>query len=404
MTSETAVALSPSRMHLADVARTAGVGLKTRKLRAALSALGIMIGIASMVAVLGLSESSKSDLLAQLDRLGTNLLTVQAGQGIGRGTGELPNTAAVMIARIGPVETTSAASVVADASVYRTDFVPEGQTGGISVVAVDANLLETLGGSVSQGQFLDEANSAFPTVVLGSVAAERLGIRSLDDQPAVWLGEEWFSVIGVLDEFELSPDLDRAALVGMDAAFDYLEDDNVPTSIYVRTDPKFVDDVMRVMAATANPESPEEIEVDRPSDALVAREAADDAFTALFLGLGGVALLVGGVGIANVMVISVLERKSEIGLRRALGATKRHVATQFLGEALLLATVGGVGGVALGALVTAVYANYKEWEVLIPTLAWAGGLVAALLIGAVAGLYPAVRAARLSPTEALRTS
>ena len=155
--------------------------------------------------------------------------------------------------------------------------------------------------------------------------------------------------------------------------------------------------------ATANPENPEEVEVSRPSDALEAREAADDAFTALFLGLGAVALLVGGVGIANVMVISVLERRSEIGLRRALGATKRHVAVQFLGEALLLSVIGGAGGVGLGALVTAAWANAKGWEVLVPPLAIVGGFAAAVTIGAVAGLYPAIRAARMSPTEALRT-
>jgi putative ABC transport system permease protein len=404
MTTNTSASLTLSRLHMADVGRTAAVGLKTRKLRAALSALGIMIGIASMVAVLGLSESSKSDLLAQLDRLGTNLLTVEAGQGFGRGTGELPETATAMIARIGPVETTSAVSAVAGANVYRTDYIPAGQTGGITVQAVDTNLLETLGGSVAEGRFLDEASAAYPTVVLGSVAAERLGIRGLDTPVAVYLADEWYSVIGILDEFELSPDLDRAAMIGMETAATYLGDDNVPTAIYVRTDPAYVEDVMRVMAATANPETPEEVEVHRPSDALEAREAADDAFTALFLGLGGVALLVGGVGIANVMVISVLERRAEIGLRRALGATKRHVATQFLGEALLLASIGGLGGVALGSLVTAGYANYKEWDTLIPTLAWAGGFGAAILIGAVAGLYPAIRAARLSPTEALRTS
>lgn len=395
--------LAPSRLHVGDIGRTASVGLRTRKLRAGLSALGIMIGIAAMVSVLGLSESSKWDLLAQLDRLGTNLLTVQAGQGIGAGSGELPEEAVGMVGRIAPVEATSSISAVG-ASVYKNDLIPAGQTGGISVQAVDVNLLETLSGSVAAGSFLTEATAQYPTVVLGSVAAERLGISDVDDQPLVWLGGQWFAVVGVLDEFELSPNLDRAALIGVGAAETFLEHDPVPTSIYVRTDPSFVDDVMDVLPATANPQNPEEIEVSRPSDALEAREAASDAFTNLFLGLGAVALLVGGVGIANVMVISVLERRAEIGLRRALGATRRHVAVQFLGEALLLAIVGGVGGVLLGVGVTAIYANSQGWAILVPTLAWVGGLAAAIVIGAVAGLYPALRASRLSPTEALRTS
>lgn len=395
--------LIPSKLHAVDVLRTASVGLRTRRLRAALSALGIMIGIAAMVGVLGLSESSKSDLLAQLDRLGTNLLTVQAGAGIGIGSGELPDDAARMITRIGPVETTSVVSAV-NANVYRTDYVPEGQTGGITVQAVDTNLLETLAGSLASGKFLDAATSEYPTTVLGSVAAQRLGIGDVTGTQQVWLGDQWFTVIGVLDEFELNPDLDRAALIGLGAAADYLDHDDVPTSILVRANPDYIDDVSAVLAATANPENPEEVEVDRPSDALEAKEAADDAFTALLLGLGAVALLVGGVGIANVMVISVLERRAEIGLRRALGATQRHIAVQFLGEALLLSVVGGVGGVALGWAVTGIYANLKGWNVLVPPVAIIGGIAAALLIGAVAGLYPAVRAARLSPTEALRSA
>lgn len=394
-------ALEPSRLHAGDLGRTALVGLRTRKLRAALSALGIMIGIAAMVGVLGLSESSKSDLLAQLDRLGTNLLTVQAGTGIGAGSGELPATAAEMVRRITPVETTSIVSTV-DANVYRNDLVPSNRTGGITVQAVDVDLLDTLGGSVASGRFLDDTANQYPAVVLGSVAAERLGVAAPGVE--VWLGDRWFSVVGVLDQFDLSPDLDRAAMVGIGAAETYLDHETVPTSLYVRTNPAFVEDVMGVLAATANPENPEEVEVSRPSDALEAREAADDAFTALFLGLGAVALLVGGVGIANVMVISVLERRSEIGLRRALGATKRHIAFQFLGEALLLAVVGGVGGVALGAGVTAVYANVRGWATLVPTVAVIGGVVAAVVIGAIAGLYPAVRASRMSPTEALRTA
>jgi putative ABC transport system permease protein len=342
-------------------------------------------------------------LLAQIDRLGTNLLVVQAGQGIGLGSAELPDTASAMVSRIGPVEEVSAAGTL-DANVYRTDLVPASQSGGISVRAVETDLLETLGGRVAAGRFLDEVTTEYPAVVLGSVAAERLGITDLDDRPLVWLGGHWFPVVGILAPIDLSPDLDRAALVTQAAAEEYLGYDGVPGTLYVRTDPEWVDAVMSVLPPTVNPENPDQVEVSRPTDALEAKAAAESAFTNLFLGLGAVALLVGGVGIANVMVISVLERRAEIGLRRALGATRRHVAVQFLLEALILAAAGGIGGVLLGAGVTAAYARIRGWGLLIPGLAMWGGLAAALLIGTLAGLYPAMRASRLSPTEALRTT
>ncbi len=395
--------LTPSRMHLTDVLRTALVGLRTRRLRTALSALGIMIGIASLVAVLGLSDSSKSDLLTQLDKLGTNLLVVQAGQGIGLGDATLPETAVPMVSRIGPVEEVSALGSL-DANVYRTDYIPSGQSGGISVLAGETNLLDTLQGTLASGRFLDDLTAQYPTVVLGSIAAQRLGIEAADGRQAVWLGGQWFTVIGILESVELSSDLDRAAIVGADAAEEYLGYDGVASTVYVRTAEDWVDAVMEVLPPTVNPENPDQVEVSRPTDAIEAKAAAESAFTNLFLGLGAVALLVGGVGIANVMVISVLERRAEIGLRRALGATRRHVAMQFLLEALLLAAVGGVGGVLLGAGVTAMYAHLRGWDLLIPGLALWGGLGAALLIGTIAGLYPALRAARLSPTEALRTT
>lgn len=395
--------IAPSRLAPADTVRAAGIGLRTRRLRSVLSALGIMIGIGAMVAVLGLSESSKSDLLSQLDRLGTNMLQVQAGTGIGLGPGELPDESPAMVARIGPVETVAAVSDVGGARVYRTDLVPTGQTSGLNVRSVDTNLLDTLQGSMAEGVFLDQASPEYPVVVLGSIAADRLGIRTLDPPTSVWLGDEWFAVVGIMDGLELSPDLDRAALVTHGAAETYLDSDLVLSTIYVRMDPSAVDDVRNVMAATVNPENPDQVEVTRPSDALEAREAAESALTNLFLGLGAVALLVGGVGIANVMVISVLERRGEIGLRRALGATRRHIALQFLGESLLLSTLGGLGGVLLGAAVTAAYASFQGWDVLIPSVAIFGGIAAALAIGAVAGLYPAMRASKVSPTEALRT-
>ena len=396
--------LPPSRIHLSDLVRTATVGIRSRKMRAGLSAIGIMIGIASIVGILGLSESSKSELLARLDRLGTNLLTVEPDAGFGRGDGNLPADAASMISRITPVETTSMVSFVEGVNVYKNDLIPKGKTGGISVQAVDSKLLNVLAGSLADGIWFDDAKSAFPTVVLGSVAAERLGIREVTGVQPLWLGEQWFIVIGVLTTFELAPDLDRAALVGHSAAETYLDHENLPTRVVVRVDPRRVDQVTTVLAATANPEFPEEVVVDRPTEALEAAEAAEDTLTTLFVGLGSIALLVGGVGIANVMVISVIERRSEIGLRRALGATRRHIASQFLGEALLLALMGGVGGVIVGITATAVYANVKGWALIVPPIAIVGGLGAALLIGGVAGLYPATRAARLSPTEALRTT
>jgi putative ABC transport system permease protein len=395
--------LAPSGLHPGDLFRVASVGLRSRRLRTSLSALGIAIGIAAMVAVLGISESSKSHLLAALDKLGTNLLVVEPGGGfVGNEDAVLPITSETMLRRIAPVEEVSSVTSV-DASVLRTDLAPSNQTGGITVKAADTELLDTLVGEMADGEWLDDARTSLPVVVLGSVAAERLGITDVSDGVQVWLGEQWFAVIGIMAPFELAPDLDTSAIVGRDIATAELGAAETPGTVYLRTDPDKVDAVDAVIAPTANPDNPDQVEVSRPSDAIEARAAASNAFTALFLGLGAVALLVGGVGIANVMVISVLERRSEIGLRRALGATRRHVSVQFLSEALLLSTAGGVAGVLLGAAVTAVYDMARGWEIVVPAAGLGGGIAAALTIGAIAGLYPATRAARLAPTDALRT-
>jgi putative ABC transport system permease protein len=344
--------LAPSRLSPRDVLSVGSVGLSARKLRAALSALGIAIGIAAMVAVLAISESSKADLLSSLDRLGTNLLTVSPGQSIFGAEATLPETARAMVGRIGPVEEVSATGSVS-AVVYRSELSPTAETKGISVLAADPSLPATLGATLADGVFLDDASGRYPAVVLGSTAARRLGITRAGGGVQVVVGGMRFTVVGILDPVEFVPTLDSAALVGFEAAERYLGDEGDVASLYVRGDPEDVEDVRGVLARTANPEHPDEVDVTRPSDAIEARAAAKSAFTSLFLGLGAVALLVGGVGIANVMVISVLERRSEIGLRRALGATRRHVGIQFLAESLLLSLAGGVAGVVLGAIVAA---------------------------------------------------
>ena len=385
-----------------DILRVGASGPLARGMRTTLSALGVSIGIAALVGVLGLSESSKSALLDEIASLGTNLLTVEAGGGFGAGDSELPTTAPATIGRIATVEQVSAVWDV-DADVYRNEFIPAGETGSIRVVAADDDLVATLNGTVADGRYLDEATSAYPNAVAGSVAAERLGLRDLDQPSYVVIGDEVVEVIGILDEFPLAADLDRAVIIGEEAAQSYFDAGEAPAVIYSRVADGSIDATRDVLPATADPANPEEVTVSRPSDALEAQAAADDALTTLFLGLGAVALLVGGIGIANVMVIAVIERRGEIGLRRSLGATRAHIRQQFLTEAVLLSVLGGLAGVAIGSAATVVYATTQGWRVILPFEAVLGGFVAAVVIGAVAGLYPAMRAAKLAPTEALRS-
>jgi putative ABC transport system permease protein len=396
-----------------DWLRVTSVGLRARPLRAALSALGIAIGTAAIVAVLGLSSSSQAGLLAEIDRLGTNMLTLEAGQSVTGQPSKLPLEAPARIAHLTDVQVVAHTALVKDESVYRSRLIPVTNTGGMQVRATSLNLLSVLNTGLARGVWLNPGTAREPVAVLGAVAAQRLGIdRTFFDQ-RIWLGGQWFNVAGVLEPSPLEPDIDTSALIGYPAAQRYLgylslvegeRRAGPPTSIYVRADTDHVAAVQALLAPTANPQAPDEVNVSQPSDALAARAAAAGAFDSLFLGLGVVALIVGAVGVANVMVIAVLERRSEIGLRRALGATKSQIRSQFLGESMLLAAIGGIVGVLAGAMATVIYAGAKHWAIVVPAEAWTGGIAAAVLIGALAGLMPAVRASRLPPAVALRTA
>ena len=393
----------PARLSPGELFGVAVQGLRTRRLRAALSALGIAIGIGAMVAVVGVSASSQANLLATIDKLGTNLLTVSPGQNFEGNNEVLPDTSVAMINHMQNVDNDAAVYPASSATVLRTPFVPAQETGGIGVDAAGDGLPEVVGTSMASGHFLDAISDRYPEVVLGAQAASVLQITQVGGHLEVYLGNTWFNVIGVLKPALLDSAIDTTAFISLPVAERMFQVEPNPSEIYVRANVNDVTQVSNLLAPTADPQDASGVDVSRPSDALEARAAAKGQFTTLLLGLGAVALLVGAIGIANIMVISVLERRGEIGLRRALGATRRHITIQFLAESALLAALGGLAGLALGAGATEAYAVAQKEPFVVPLYALVASPAAGLAIGILAGVYPAMKAARLSPTEALRT-
>src|SRR6516165_70138 len=364
-----------ARLGITDLARLAAVGLRTRKLRAALSALGIAIGVAAIVAVLGLSASSSAGVNAEIAALGTNLLTVQNGQNSSGGTAELPLGAPGMIARLpGVFQTQSTGSITANA--YRSPLISSVNTNALTVDATTLGLPAAAETNLAQGRFLNAATQHEPVCVLGAAAAQLMGIDHIFPGERIWVtltngngnpaGGVWLYIAGILKPDVLAREIDSSVLVGFPFAEKYLPFDGHPSTVYVKAADNRVSAVDNLLAAQANPENPAQVDVSQPSQALIAQADAKAAFSTLFLGLGAVALLVGAIGVANIMVIAVLERRSEIGLRRALGATRGHIRIQFLSEAILLAAIGGAAGVAAGAAATAIYARHKGWATIIP--------------------------------------
>ena len=393
--------MKKNKLRTRDLFFVAVYGVKARKGRAALTSIGIGIGIAAIVAVSGIAASGSADLLSTLESLGTNLVKASPQAGFFGTQEELPEGVIGMVERIGPVEEVTSTTQT-DLLVRRTNFISEFEGGGISTIITSSELLNVIGGNLSEGRFITDGLSDLPVTVLGSVTAKRLGITNLSKPTKILIDDEWFGVIGIVEELKIHPDLDRSVFIGYGAAKKLFDINEEPTTIYLRANPTFIEDVVEVIAPSMNPENPDQVEVSRPSDALEAQQAVEASFTNLLLGLGSVALLVGGVAIANVMVMSVLERRMEIGVRRSIGATRREIRYQFLLESVVLSGIGGLVGVMLGSLITLAYTNYTNIVFSIPVWQILGAVVLALLIGAISGVYPAIKASKIQPAEAVR--
>ena len=393
--------MSKNKLRTRDLFFVAVYGVKARKGRAALTSIGIGIGIAAIVAVSGIAASGSADLLSTLESLGTNLVKASPQAGFFGTQEELPEGVIGMVERIGPVEEVTSTTQT-DLLVRRSNFISEFEGGGISTIVTSSELLNVIGGKLSEGRFITDGLSDLPVTVLGNVTAKRLGITNLSKPTKILIDDEWFGVIGIVEELKIHPDLDRSVFIGYGAAKKLFDINEEPTTIYLRANPTFIEDVVEVIAPSMNPENPDQVEVSRPSDALEAQQAVEASFTNLLLGLGSVALLVGGVAIANVMVMSVLERRMEIGVRRSIGATRREIRYQFLLESIVLSGIGGLVGVMLGSLITLAYTNYTNIVFSIPVWQIFGAVLLALLIGAISGVYPAIKASKIQPAEAVR--
>lgn len=388
-----------SRIRASDLLALGFHGLRARPARAVLSSLGIAIGIAAMVSVIGITTSSQALIKQQLAALGTNLLTVSGGDDVFGKEVPLPEESVSLLRRIEGVLSASSIAVLEKVHVYRSADINPESTGGLNVLVADLDLLETTGASLARGRWLNDATAQLPAVVLGRQAAERLGITEAG--PLIWLGDREFTVVGILDDSPLVPELGSGAIIGIPVAVSLFDFSGSPSTVFERSEDDRVATVRELLPATINPESPSEVKVSRPSDTLQVKDSITENFTAVLVGVGSIALLVGGIGVANTMIISVLERRKEIGLRRALGATRGHIRTQFLFEAMLLSAYGGLAGAAIGWLITAVTARTNGWLVAIPPEVLLAGVAITVAVGAIAGVVPAVRAARTSPTAAL---
>ncbi|MEM9464512.1 MAG: ABC transporter permease [Actinomycetota bacterium] len=400
---------------LRDLLNEAIAGITSRPSRTALTALGTVLGVAALVSTLGLARTAGNRIVSRFDELTATEVVVtpasQGGLGFGNGarTSPIPWDAQDRLERLNGVAAAGTKSDVdLDGALVRAVPVvdPTGATAfPIPVVATSGGLFDAVRADLATGTVFDEAHNdlAASVAVLGPAAAQRLSITRVDNQPAIFVGDVPIVVVGILTDVQREPDLLNSIIVTDGFARERFGL-AAPAALHVDTDIGAAQLIGDQAALALVPNNPELVRVRVPPDPASLRERVGEDINALFLLLGGISLLVGAIGIANVTLVSVLERTSEIGLRRSLGATKTHVATLFLTESAILGFIAGVVGTSIGVLTVVGVSAVNSWEpVLQPWLPFTTPLLG-LLIGVVSGAYPAWRAAAIEPIAALRTS
>jgi len=389
---------------LGDLVGVAWSGLKARKIRTLMIMLGPIIGVAAMVSAVGLTESAKGALQAQLAQLGTNLVIVQAGGTFGSQNPTLPSNSVQRVENMSTVTSAAATSnlsgviavPVQGASTYYEAFP-------VPVRAADDNLPSVLQVPTIDGRWLNPTDNRLHlrSVVLGEGIAKQYGYLPGETR-TIRLNNTNFGVVGVLGPVALDPELDNAAFVTQWAAKHVLGTNGRPNQLYVRAIPGTTQQTANALPTAINLGSSTQVSTQIPTDVLQAAAQANKTLQQVALLAGLLALTVGGIGIANVMSISVIQRSSEIGIRRAVGHSRSKIGAQFLLEALFVGVLGGIIGAVVGVGVVYAVSAIAGWVVVIAYREIPIWMGLALLVAVIAGLYPSIKAARLEPLETLR--
>ncbi len=398
------------RLRIVDLFDETLAGVFARPARAALTTLGTVLGIASLVATLGISRTAGGQIVGRFDELAATQVTVSArtsGSGSSsRAAAALPWDVETRLDRLNGVVASGAVAEASDPGALRTVPLidPENVTERlVPVFAGSVGYLDAVRGTISNGRWFDQGHvdRRDGVVVIGADVATEFGIDRLDRQPGIFIGDQVFTVIGILDAAPRDTGLLQSVIVPYTAAQDRL-DVARPQRVVIETDIGAAQLIAEQAPVALNPNASDGLKVSAPRDPTRTKNAVQDDVNQLFLLLGLISLVVGAIGIANVTLVTVMERTGEIGLRRALGASRRHIALQFLAESTVMGLVGGIVGATVGIVTIVAVAGSRDWTPVLDLWLPLAAPFAGAVVGLVAGLYPSVRAARMEPVDALR--